>query len=182
MPDDAVYIDAAARHATPEHKKALLLNALAVKGLNTYMRAAEDEPGADQPTQATTCTNLYDAALARLNEIFDPQADLACLRAHFRALRQGPDQLVVEFIQEVRRTAKLCEFGVAGDILAFDQIVAAPQKNCFEDGQKLHTTGGARRSERGRARLPRVATVIESASRRSVVASDSRWGTSLPSD
>ncbi|KAL1426098.1 hypothetical protein MTO96_018571 [Rhipicephalus appendiculatus] len=48
-----VYIDAAARDATPEHKKALLVNALGVEGLNTYLCAAEDEqkPGADRPTR-----------------------------------------------------------------------------------------------------------------------------------
>ncbi|KAL1446376.1 hypothetical protein MTO96_044608 [Rhipicephalus appendiculatus] len=80
-----VYIDAAARDATPENKKALLLNA--------YLRAAEEEqqPGADRPTQEET-PNVYDDALALLSQLFDPQPDAACLRAHFKALRQGPDE------------------------------------------------------------------------------------------
>ncbi|KAL1414856.1 hypothetical protein MTO96_007118 [Rhipicephalus appendiculatus] len=114
-----------ARHATPEHKKALLLNALGVEELNTYLRAAEDElqPGADRPTQEET-TNVYEAALALLNKLFDPQPDAACLRAQFKALRQRPDESAVQFIQEVRREAKLGEFGAASDILAFDQIVS----------------------------------------------------------
>ncbi|XP_037508787.1 uncharacterized protein LOC119385417 [Rhipicephalus sanguineus] len=126
-----VYIDAAARDASPEHKKALLLNALGVEGLNTYLRAAEDEqqPGADRPTQEET-PNVYDAALALLSQLFDPQPDAACLRARFKALCQGPDESAVQFIHEVRRLAKLCEFGAASDILAYDQIVsgiASPQ-------------------------------------------------------
>ncbi|KAH6933492.1 hypothetical protein HPB50_015579 [Hyalomma asiaticum] len=36
-----VYIDAAARDVTPEHKKALLLNALGVEGLNCYLCATD---------------------------------------------------------------------------------------------------------------------------------------------
>ncbi|XP_049271644.1 uncharacterized protein LOC125758447 [Rhipicephalus sanguineus] len=128
---DKVYIDAVARDASPEHKKALLLNALGVEGLNTYLRAAEDEqqPGADRPTQEET-PNVYDAALALLSQLFDPQPDAACLRARFKALCQGPDESAVQFIHEVRRLAKLCEFGAASDILAYDQIVsgiASPQ-------------------------------------------------------
>ncbi|KAL1477059.1 hypothetical protein MTO96_036056, partial [Rhipicephalus appendiculatus] len=120
-----VYIDAAARDATPEHKKALLLNALGVEGLNAYLRAVEDEqqPGADRPTQEET-PNVYDAALTLLSQLFDPQPDAACLRARFKALCQGPDESAVQFIQEVRRVAKLCEFGAASDILAFDQIIS----------------------------------------------------------
>ncbi|KAL1482639.1 hypothetical protein MTO96_033666 [Rhipicephalus appendiculatus] len=120
-----VYIDAATRDATPEHKKALLLNALGVEGLNAYLRAAEDEqqPGADRPTREET-PNVYEAALALLNQLCDSQSDTACLRAHFKAMRQGPDESAVQFIQEVRRVAKLCEFGAASDILAFDQIVS----------------------------------------------------------
>ncbi|KAL1479486.1 hypothetical protein MTO96_051804 [Rhipicephalus appendiculatus] len=120
-----VYIDAAARDATPEHKKALLLNALGVEGLNAYLRAAEDEqqPGADRPTQEET-PNVYDAALTLLSQLFDPQPDAACLRARFKTLCQGPDESAVQFIQEVRRVAKLCEFGAASDILAYDQIVS----------------------------------------------------------
>lgn len=77
-----VYIDAAARDATLEHKKALLLNALDVEGLNTYegldtyLRAAEDEqqPGADWPTRETT-TDVFDAAPVLFNELFDSQPD-----------------------------------------------------------------------------------------------------------
>ncbi|KAL1472729.1 hypothetical protein MTO96_039145 [Rhipicephalus appendiculatus] len=136
-----VYIDAAARDATPEHKKALLLTALGVEGLNAYLRAAEDEqqPGADRPTQEET-PNVYDAALALLSQLFDPQPDAACLRAHFKTLRQGPDESAVQFIQEVRRVAKLCEFGTASDILAFDEIVsgiASPhlQRTFFKMGK-----------------------------------------------
>lgn len=37
-------------------------------------------------------------------------------------LRQRPDETAVEFIQ-VQRQVKLCEFGAAGELLAFDQIV-----------------------------------------------------------
>ncbi|KAH8030150.1 hypothetical protein HPB51_006582 [Rhipicephalus microplus] len=100
-------------------------NASGVEGLNTYLHATEDEqqPGADRPTQETT-PNVYDAALVVLNKIFDPQSDAAFLCAHFKALRQGPDQLAVEFIHDVRRVAKLCEFSAAGDIFAFDQTVS----------------------------------------------------------
>ncbi|KAH8036169.1 hypothetical protein HPB51_018583 [Rhipicephalus microplus] len=120
-----VYIDAAARDAMLKHKKALLLNALGIERLSTYLCATKDEqqPGVDRPTKETTLS-VYDAALALLNELFDPQLDAACQCAHFKALCQGPDQSAVEFIQEVRRVAKLCEFGAAGDILAFDQIVS----------------------------------------------------------
>ncbi|KAH8033456.1 hypothetical protein HPB51_012909 [Rhipicephalus microplus] len=106
-------------------QKALLLNALGSEGDNTYLRAAEDEqqPGSDRPTKETVLS-VYDAALALLNELFDPQPDAACLRTHFKALHQGPNQSVVKFIQEVRRVQKLCEFGTVGDILAFDQLVS----------------------------------------------------------
>ncbi|KAH8028337.1 hypothetical protein HPB51_016160 [Rhipicephalus microplus] len=38
-----VYVDAAVKDAPPEHKKALLLNALGVEGLMSYLLAVEDE-------------------------------------------------------------------------------------------------------------------------------------------
>ncbi|KAH8022202.1 hypothetical protein HPB51_023052 [Rhipicephalus microplus] len=159
-----VYINAAARDATPEHKKALLQNTLGVEGLGTYLRAAENDPGAVWPTQETM-PNVFDAALALLNELFDPQPHTACLGAHFNALCEDPDQSAVEFIQNVRRKAMLCEFGTAGDIL-----IVSPTKNFFQDGQGLHTTEAARHRERRGARRPLIVTVIWSASRRSVVA------------
>ncbi|KAL1471255.1 hypothetical protein MTO96_023766 [Rhipicephalus appendiculatus] len=120
-----VYIDTAARDATPEHKKALLLNALGIEGLSSYLRATENElqPGTDQQTQEET-TDVYKASLALLDKIFDPQPDAACLHAQFKALRQRPDESTVQLIQEVRPVAKLCEFGAASDMLAFDQIVS----------------------------------------------------------
>ncbi|KAH8031320.1 hypothetical protein HPB51_016212 [Rhipicephalus microplus] len=178
-----VYIHTAARDATQEHKKALLLNALGVEGLNTYLRTTKDEQqsGADRPTQETTFTNVYDAVLALLNEIFDPQSDVACLHVHFEALRQGPDltQGFVEFIQEVRRVAKLCELGWAGDIIAIDQIVsgiASPhlQRNIFKMGKDF--TLGARRSERGGA--CRLHSYLE---RKSMQCCRVRWRLNSPS-
>ncbi|KAL1469683.1 hypothetical protein MTO96_040923 [Rhipicephalus appendiculatus] len=67
-----VYIDAAARDATQEHKKALLLNALGAEGLNRYLRALEDEP---QPRTARTtpedAQDAYKTTLEQLDAIFD---------------------------------------------------------------------------------------------------------------
>ncbi|KAH6945291.1 hypothetical protein HPB50_007753 [Hyalomma asiaticum] len=62
-----VYIDAAARDATPEHKKALLLNALGVEGLNCYLRAVDEEqqPGADRETPE----DAYNATLDVLESL-----------------------------------------------------------------------------------------------------------------
>ncbi|KAH6945017.1 hypothetical protein HPB50_006743 [Hyalomma asiaticum] len=116
-----VYIDAAARDAAPEHKKALLLNALGVDGLNCYLRAVDEEqqPGADRGTPE----DAYNATLDALKRIFNPHQDPACVRAQFKYLCQRPDETAVEFIQEVQRQVKLCEFGAAGELLAFDQIV-----------------------------------------------------------
>ncbi|KAH8024415.1 hypothetical protein HPB51_022920 [Rhipicephalus microplus] len=93
-PVEQVYIDATARDVMLEHKKALLLNALGIEGLNIYLHAAEDVPGADQPTQEMTL-GVFDAGLALLNGIFAPPLDAACLRAYFKALRQSLDQSAV---------------------------------------------------------------------------------------
>ncbi|KAH6933186.1 hypothetical protein HPB50_012988 [Hyalomma asiaticum] len=62
-----VYIEAAARDATPEHKKALLLNALGVKGLNRFLRAVDEEqqPGADRETP----DDAYNATLHVLESL-----------------------------------------------------------------------------------------------------------------
>ncbi|KAL1485132.1 hypothetical protein MTO96_032155, partial [Rhipicephalus appendiculatus] len=68
--------------------------------------------------------DAYLATLKRLDAIYDKQLDPTCLRAAFKALRQGPDESAVQFILEVRTLARLCNFGATSDILAFDQIVA----------------------------------------------------------
>ncbi|KAH6921098.1 hypothetical protein HPB50_027915 [Hyalomma asiaticum] len=118
--DWQVYIDAAARNATPEHKKALLLNALGVEGLNCYLRAVDEEqqPGADRET-------LEDAG----NLQPTPGSGY---------IRQRPVETAVDFIQEVQRqvkpTVKLCEFGAAGELLAFDQIAAGISSPQLQDG------------------------------------------------
>ncbi|KAH8035380.1 hypothetical protein HPB51_005104 [Rhipicephalus microplus] len=67
-----VYIDAASRDATAEHKKALLQNALGVESLNTYLRAVEYEqqPVADRPTRETT-TDVFDIACGDLRRARD---------------------------------------------------------------------------------------------------------------
>ncbi|KAH6933758.1 hypothetical protein HPB50_018069 [Hyalomma asiaticum] len=116
-----VYIDAAARDATPEHKKVLLLNALGVEGLNRFLREVDEEqlPGADRETPE----DAYSATLDLLERVFNPGQHPACVRTQFKFLRQRPDETAVEFIQEVQRQVKLCEFGAAGEFLVFDQIV-----------------------------------------------------------
>ncbi|KAH6934003.1 hypothetical protein HPB50_019396 [Hyalomma asiaticum] len=80
-----VYIDAAARDATPEHKKALLLNALGLEGLNCYLRAVDEEqqPGADRGTPE----DAYHTTLDALERIFNPHQDPACVRTQFKYLR-----------------------------------------------------------------------------------------------
>ncbi|KAL1485845.1 hypothetical protein MTO96_031720 [Rhipicephalus appendiculatus] len=102
------YIDAAARDATPEHKKALLLNALGIEGLNRYLRVVEDEP---QPASGggtqDAVQDAYLVTLKRLDAIYDEQLDPTCLRAAFKALRQGPDESALQLILEVRRLAHL---------------------------------------------------------------------------
>ncbi|KAH7971551.1 hypothetical protein HPB51_027106 [Rhipicephalus microplus] len=135
--------DSAPVQAVPpgRHKKALLLNALGIAGLNTYLHATEDEqqPKANRPTQETTL-DVFDAALALLNELFDPQPDVARLRTYFKALRQGPDLSVVEFIQEVRRVAKLRQALRIGRGGRYPRLrpdcpwhrVATPPKNFFK--------------------------------------------------
>ncbi|KAH8033850.1 hypothetical protein HPB51_016622 [Rhipicephalus microplus] len=140
-----------------------------------------------EPTQETTCTNVYDAVLALLNDLFGPQPDAACLRTHFNpssALRQGPDHSAVEFIQEVRRVVKLCEFGAAGDILAFDQIVsgiASPhlQRMVFKMGKDftlLKVLDVAREEERVDHALLQLRLVHTEASAFSGMAPCSRPG------
>ncbi|KAL1414300.1 hypothetical protein MTO96_030535 [Rhipicephalus appendiculatus] len=94
-----VYIDAAARDAMPEHKKALLLNALAIEGLNRYLRAIEDEPqpGANQTTpedaQDAYKTTLKALDLAREEERVDRAsqqvAGLAIDAVSSRAIQDG---------------------------------------------------------------------------------------------
>ncbi|KAL1468841.1 hypothetical protein MTO96_041228 [Rhipicephalus appendiculatus] len=129
--------------ATPEHKKALLLNALGIGGLNRYLRVVEDEP---QPASGgetqDAVQNAYLATLKRLDAIYGEQVDPTCLRAAFKASRQGPDESAVQFILEVRRLARLCNFGATSDILAFDQIVAGIafphlKKKLFKMGQEF---------------------------------------------
>ncbi|KAL1476852.1 hypothetical protein MTO96_036187 [Rhipicephalus appendiculatus] len=85
----------------------------------------EDEP--QLTTAWATPEDAQDAhksTLEQLDAIFDTKIDPACLRATFKKLRQGPDESSVQFIQEVRRLARLCVFGAATDVLAFDQVVA----------------------------------------------------------
>ncbi|KAL1476679.1 hypothetical protein MTO96_018245 [Rhipicephalus appendiculatus] len=77
-------------------------------------RGADREPPAD----------AYKAALADLDKLFDSPQDPVCVRAYFKSLRQRPDESAVQFILEVRRMAKLCDFGTVSDVLAFDQIVS----------------------------------------------------------
>ncbi|KAL1486627.1 hypothetical protein MTO96_031315 [Rhipicephalus appendiculatus] len=129
--------------------------------------------------------NVYDTALALLSQLFDSQPDAACLRAHFKTLRQGPDESAVQFIQEVRRLAKLCEFGAASDILAFDQIVSgigSPHlKRTFFKMGKDFTVQKALDVAREEERVDRALLQLSgSISRRRVVASDSRWRRSSP--
>ncbi|KAH6926572.1 hypothetical protein HPB50_019811 [Hyalomma asiaticum] len=71
-----VYIDAAARDATPEHKKALLLNALGVEGLNSYLRAVDEEqhPGVDQETPQDAYSATLDSLERRRTRTRRPYA------------------------------------------------------------------------------------------------------------
>ncbi|KAH8036803.1 hypothetical protein HPB51_005808 [Rhipicephalus microplus] len=148
--------------------------------LNAYLRAAEDEqqPGADRQTKKKTLS-VYDAARAPNNELFDPQPDAACLRAHYKALCQGLDQLVVEGIEKVRRVAELCEFGMAGDVLAFDQIVSgitSPhlQRTFFRMGKDFlqKALGVASEGERVEHALQQLSGAQVDAV---YIASDARW-------
>ncbi|KAH6946488.1 hypothetical protein HPB50_013725 [Hyalomma asiaticum] len=65
------YIDAAARDAVSEHKKALLLNALGVEGLLCYLRAVEEEPQPGDYRKASE--DAYTSTLLQLDGIFNPQ-------------------------------------------------------------------------------------------------------------
>ncbi|KAH6922371.1 hypothetical protein HPB50_013411 [Hyalomma asiaticum] len=65
------YIDATARDAVSEHKKALLLNALGVEGLLCYLRAVEEEPQLGDHRK--TPEDAYTTTLLQLDEIFNPQ-------------------------------------------------------------------------------------------------------------
>ncbi|KAH8023048.1 hypothetical protein HPB51_010824 [Rhipicephalus microplus] len=82
-----VYIDATARDATPEHKKALLQNALGVEGLNSYLLAVKDEPipAVDHVGPADAVQDAYAATLQQL----DNSLDLVIEEKHVnRALQQ----------------------------------------------------------------------------------------------
>ncbi|KAH6919467.1 hypothetical protein HPB50_029544 [Hyalomma asiaticum] len=128
----------------PHHKKALLLNALGVEGLNRFLRALDEEqqPGADRETP----DDAYNATLDVLERVFNPRQHPACVRTQF-FLRQWPDETAVEFIQEVQRQVKLCEFGAAVEFAAFDQIVtgiSSPHlQGAFFDGEGFHSTESA---------------------------------------
>ncbi|KAL1484311.1 hypothetical protein MTO96_032641 [Rhipicephalus appendiculatus] len=131
-----VYIDAAARD-----KKVLLLNAMVVE--DRYLRAVEDEPqpGVDRSTPEDA-QDACKAGLVQLDAIFDPQPDPACLLAKFKALRQGPDESAIQFIQEIRRLARLCDFYAASDVLAFDQIASSSsRRHQRQRPQYAHHTG-----------------------------------------
>ncbi|KAH8020332.1 hypothetical protein HPB51_000780 [Rhipicephalus microplus] len=72
-----VYVDAAAPDATPNTKKALLLNALGVEGMQAYYKAADEQTlpeGVQASGDGATC-DAYQQALAILNAYFAPPED-----------------------------------------------------------------------------------------------------------
>lgn len=130
------------------------MNALGIEGLNCYLCAIDEEqkPGANRET----LEDAYRTTLNALERMFNPHQDLACVCTQFKYLRQRPDETTVEFTLEVQWQVKLCEFGVASEPLAFDQIVTGisspqlkpditvgfPSKGCFLCMQALLANGG----------------------------------------
>ncbi|KAH6946945.1 hypothetical protein HPB50_016234 [Hyalomma asiaticum] len=86
------YIDAAARDAVSEHKKALLLNALGVEGLLCYLRAVEEEPQPGDYRKASE--DAYTSTLLQLDGIFNPQ-QFSCVHATYVATLQFGDPDVI---------------------------------------------------------------------------------------
>ncbi|KAH8009988.1 hypothetical protein HPB51_023443 [Rhipicephalus microplus] len=111
-PVPQVCIDSAARDATVEHKKALLLNGLGVEGLIFYLLAVEYEPipAVDHESRVDAVQDAYSAMLHLLEGIFDEQVDLMCLRASFKTPRQQLGETAVQFILQTKWLARLCSF------------------------------------------------------------------------
>ncbi|KAH8029384.1 hypothetical protein HPB51_000027 [Rhipicephalus microplus] len=70
-----VYIDAVAWDTTPVHKKALLLNALGIEGLDSYLLVVENEltPAVDHAIPENAVQGVYVGTLQQLDVIFDEQ-------------------------------------------------------------------------------------------------------------
>ncbi|KAH6928930.1 hypothetical protein HPB50_021760 [Hyalomma asiaticum] len=132
-----VYIDAAARDATPEHKKALLLNALGYEGLNRFLRAVDEEqqPGADRETP----DDAYNATLDLLERVFNPSQHPACVRTQFKFLRQRPDETAVEFSTsaEASQVMRIRSGGRVSRIRpdSYGHFLPAPTTCIFQDGE-----------------------------------------------
>ncbi|KAL1471924.1 hypothetical protein MTO96_023396 [Rhipicephalus appendiculatus] len=111
--------------ATPERKKALLLNALGVEGLDVYYKAADEQTQLDseQSTGDSAARDAYQPAFAILDACFVLSEDAVCVRALFQRWVQEPDETAVQYIQELRRLADTCSFGTAANTMLQDQIL-----------------------------------------------------------
>ncbi|KAH7964107.1 hypothetical protein HPB51_027668 [Rhipicephalus microplus] len=81
-----VYVDAVVPGATPDTKKALLLNALVVEELQAYYKAADVETLLDgvQASGDGATSDAYPQAFAVLDAYFAPPIDDFCVLARFR--------------------------------------------------------------------------------------------------
>ncbi|KAL1470856.1 hypothetical protein MTO96_023973 [Rhipicephalus appendiculatus] len=105
-------------------KKALLLIALGVEGLDVYCKAAEEQTlDGEQSTGDGAGRDAYQQALAILDACFAPPEDAVCVRAQFRRRVQKPDETAVQYIQELRRLADTCSFCTAATMMLQDQIL-----------------------------------------------------------
>ncbi|KAH6946753.1 hypothetical protein HPB50_014869 [Hyalomma asiaticum] len=87
------YIDAAARYATPDHQKALLLNALGVELLGLYFRDVDAGTAVRSTTNPST-TNCH----SELKVLFAPREDAVLTRLRFRQRMQQPGETAAPFI------------------------------------------------------------------------------------
>ncbi|KAL1443918.1 hypothetical protein MTO96_045755 [Rhipicephalus appendiculatus] len=165
-----VYVDAAAPDATPDRKKALLLNALGVEGFHAYYKAADEQTlldGVQASGDGATC-DAYQQALAILDAYFAPPEDAVCVRARFHRRIQEPDENAVQFILALRHLANHCNFGTAADTIIHEQILHGLRdpnllRSFIQMGGRFHCPDSVGTCQESGACRPRVAAASCSA-------------------
>lgn len=116
----------------PEQKKRLLLHSLGPTGLKTYTRMPRITGGEE---------NVFELALKELGKYFAPKVCIGVTRHTFFQRKQSKDELVDEWVDDLKRLALDCNFGNLHDDLIRDQLVVHNNNSSIQD--RLWVNGDA---------------------------------------
>lgn len=115
-----------------EQKKRLLLHSLGPTGLKTCSRMTKTAGGND---------DVFEAAIMDLDKYFAPKVCIGVTRHKFFQRRQSKDELVDEWLDDLKRLAIDCNFGNLHDDLIRDQLVVHNNNTTIQD--RLWVNGDA---------------------------------------